>query len=750
MVVVVGLAGAADVVVGASHTDANGGRGQEAPSLGIELRRVDLWHEPVPTVRVHTTRPITPRVIALAAEGNRSPRLRIEIGARVVPPVGRAIGGAGVVRGITVEQSSAREAAITVALAKPVGHRVRRDGRLVAIELADDAAPAADVAAPAPAGREPAIALERGGARFVWPDLDAPCYADPAAAVERLALKGWRQGGMTPDAPANHSSAAGRYLAADVTYLRTLMGQMEPLDAVAAYDRALRAAPGFADAPRALVMIGFASLRLGLAPEADTAFGRALDERPGSRYAGVARIGRAAALRERARFDEAAAILAAIAEPPPAALRCDLLLERAGLARATGRHADAVALDEGLAAECGRFDALPTTAHERADSLLALGRRPEARALLTRATDGLDVAAQANLLVRAAELAREDGDPNANRNALERALGLRIGRGTRAGVQARLARLDALVSPARALATLDALAANAPTAAMRGDVVGLMAETLADAGRFEDALARLAVPAEATDDEADAMLVRRGAILARWFDRLAAADDPAGIVALYARHRTTVDTHASSATARRVAGALTRMALPGPALRVLRLRDRGDDPAHRLAVVEAAIVAGEPALADDLLARLEAASLPTPLVVERARLAARLAAASGHPERVRMDPASPPDAALAGELARAWTARGDAAAAGEAWAVATDAYERAQALAPDGAARLLATAGLAAARAAAGTHPIAHAADDLAPIDDRALRRAVAAIAATREFGIQPATAGTQEAARER
>src|SRR5262245_7444925 len=34
------------------------------------------------------------------------------------------------------------------------------------------------------------VALERGGARFVWPDLDAACYADPAAAVERLALKG--------------------------------------------------------------------------------------------------------------------------------------------------------------------------------------------------------------------------------------------------------------------------------------------------------------------------------------------------------------------------------------------------------------------------------------------------------------------------------------------------------------------------------------------------------------------------------
>jgi hypothetical protein len=122
-------------------------------------------------------------------------------------------------------------------------------------------------------GRGVTIALERGGARFVWPDLDAPCYADPTAAVERLALKGWRQGGMTPNAPADHTSPAGRYLAADVTYLRTLMGQMPPLEAVHAYDRALRADPAFPDAARALVMIGFASLRIGLAPEAATAFG---------------------------------------------------------------------------------------------------------------------------------------------------------------------------------------------------------------------------------------------------------------------------------------------------------------------------------------------------------------------------------------------------------------------------------------------------------------------------------------------
>src|SRR6185369_2294056 len=226
------------------------------------------------------------------------------------------------------------------------------------------------------------IALERGGARFVWPDLDAPCYADAGAAVERLALKGWGTGRMTPDAPALHTSAAGRYLAADVTYLRSLLGQIPPLDAVAAYARALRTAPTFADAPRALVMIGFASLRLGLAPEADIAFDRVLGEYPTSRYTTVAKVGRAAALRQRRRFDEARGLLDSIAMPVTEGVRCEVVAERAGLARGTGHHADAVPLDETIARDCPRFTALPATTLDRADSLLAVGRRGDARALL--------------------------------------------------------------------------------------------------------------------------------------------------------------------------------------------------------------------------------------------------------------------------------------------------------------------------------------------------------------------------------
>ena len=450
--------------------------------------------------------------------------------------------------------------------------------------------------------RDAVVALERGGARFVWPDLDAPCYADPAAAVERLALKGWRQGGMTPDAPATHTSAAGRYLAADVTYLRTLMGQMAPLDAVAAYDRALRAAPDFADASRALVMIGFASLRLGLAPEADTAFRRALEREPHGRYARVAQLGRAAALRERGRWDEARTALAALADPVPAGLRCEVLVERAALARATGRHDEAAPLDARIATECAAFEALPSTALARAQSLLALGRRAEARVLLASPSEALDVEARADQMLRAGELAREDGDLVAARAAFEHALGLRIGPGQRTSLRARIARLDALVSLDRGLAALEALGVGAPSAAVRADVVGVAAETLADVGRYDDALARLAVPDDATPAESDGMLARADALLARWFERLAATDDVAGIVTLYAKHRTVIDTHADGATARRIANALERMALPEAAQRLLRVRDRGDDPAlsAERARIEAAVAASAvPPAVDD-------------------------------------------------------------------------------------------------------------------------------------------------------
>jgi hypothetical protein len=133
------------------------------------------------------------------------------------------------------------------------------------------------------------------------------------------------------------------------------------------------------------------------------------------------------------------------------------------------------------------------------------------------------------------------------------------------------------VSLDRGLAALEALAVGAPSAAVRADVVGVAAETLADAGRYDDALARLAVPDDATPAESDGMLARADALLARWFEQLATADDVAGIVTLYAKHRTVIDTHADGATARGSRARSNGWRFPDAALRLVRLRDRGDD-----------------------------------------------------------------------------------------------------------------------------------------------------------------------------
>jgi tetratricopeptide (TPR) repeat protein len=529
VVVVVGrLAGAADEVAGPTHTDADGGRGQEAPSLAI---------------------PLTGRAIARAA------------GARTI----RAPGG------------------------------------------------------------EVAIAIERG-ARFVWPDLDAPCYGDPGAAPMRLALKEWRNGTTTLDAPPVHGSAAARYLAADVTYLRALVGRDEPLAAIAAYERALRAAPGFADAPRALIMVGFASLDLGLAPEAETAFGRALAEHGGSAYDAVATLGRAIAQRVRRHFDDARATLARLADPMPAAVRCDVLVERGALARATGADGEAVALDEALARACPERAADPDALLARADSLVAVGRRADGRAVLTHPDTALEPPAQVALLARMADLAREDGDFVSARAALDRALGLRLDAGTRLVVQGRVARLDGAVGTERALATLGELAARAGSTAVRTALDGIAADTLADAGRFDEALARLAPRDGVAPAEETAVGSHRDALLARWIAGLTQAGDAAGVVTVYATHRTTIDTRATPATARLVAEALAGMGLPEPALRVLQQRDPGDDAATAIAIGEAAVSAGDLAVARAMLARRPGG---TPaLAAARARLVERLGGAA--------------------------------------------------------------------------------------------------------------------------
>src|SRR5262249_10536966 len=154
--------------------------------------------------------------------------------------------------------------------------------------------------------------------------------------------------------------------------------------------------------------------------------------------------------------------------------------------------------------------------------------------------------------------------------------------------------------------------------------------------------------------------------------------------------------------------------------------DPGDDPAYALAVASAALDARALAVARESLARVDA-DRSRDLAPERARVAARLEALDGHPERVAGDAAAT-DPAVAHDLAVAWTARGDAASAREAGDAARDASARAAALAGDSPVGLAASAGLV---ATAGPSE----ATRLAAVDDPVLRRAVDLLGATRAVG---------------
>jgi len=809
VVVAVGLAGAADEVDGPSPNGGVTGRGREAPSLPIEVQDVQLWREP-PALRVETSGPVKPTVTVVPPTRETPPRIEVEVPAwvpgRTTPLVGQ-----GLVRRVRLVKTPSHGTRFVIELTAPAGHRLRVNDRTITVQLrpgeampvvakaapeaaeprlanmtlvedpaASEASPAPpappaqvehpgpddaepvdpapapelrtqEVAAPpqddAPATADLGLTIERG-ARFAWPNLDAPYYADQSAAPERLALKAWRQGTPALPAPAAYGTPATLYLAADVTYLRTLLGQDEPLAGPQAYERALRVAPAFPDAPRALVMLGFANLGIGLAPEAELAFTRVVREHRDSPYAAVAAVGRASALRARRRFDEARAALAPLGDHPPVEIACDALAERAALARASGAHDEAAPLDEQVARDCPRLGALASVIEGRADSLLALGRRADARALLAQESQALTADEQARLLVRAAELAHDDGDTEGARRALDRVLGLRVSTALRSIAQAHLARLDGLVAPDRAVESLEHLAATAQTPASRAGIVEQIAETLADAGRFEAALARLGRTADA-DGGSMRFDARADAILARWLARLAEAGDVVGIATVYAAHRTAIDTRAQVGTTLVVADALGRVGLPVAALRLLRLRESDDDPLLALTIAEAAVAANEPVVAHEALARVADRDLATELATRRASVGVRVAILDGDLERATGEVDDTGDPLVAQALAAAWITRGDAAAAHESWETARAAYERARSIATDRVQRTTATAGLVSA-SAASEHAVPEAVDALGLLDDPVVKQGVALLATTRPFGGTLASAPVTEEANAR
>jgi tetratricopeptide (TPR) repeat protein len=219
---------------------------------------------------------------------------------------------------------------------------------------------------------------------------------------------------------------------------------------------------------------------------------------------------------------------------------------------------------------------------------------------------------------------------------------------------------------------------------------------------------------------------------------------------VYARHRTTIDTRASTTTIRQVASALGHLGLAKPALRALRMRDGGDDPHHAIAIAEAALDAGVVDLARETLERVRArAGSEADLGPNLHRISARLAAAQGHPDRVDVHEGVALAPVLARDLARAWMARGEVAVARGDWIAAADAYRRAQAVAPDDPMALTASARLvqasAATQAAEGT-----TLGRLAEIDDAVVRRATALVTATREAGGFATPPSKVEAPRER
>ena len=243
----------------------------------------------------------------------------------------------------------------------------RADGRLaVATVVPPPAAPptpAADVAQPGRVGEAvpylPGLPLDHAttgvspvrpatlagspytlvqGMRLILPSLERAEYGDAAAAPLRDALRQWRADGTVPAAPpAQPASTSALFLAGDVMMARALAGQDDALEAIAVYERAVRTAPEFPEAPRAQLMVGLASAWLGFQPEAGSAYAMFLDRFPSDALVPYARLGLAAALRTRGRLDEARKTLRAVRAGSGAELTCECRVEEARQERAAGR-----------------------------------------------------------------------------------------------------------------------------------------------------------------------------------------------------------------------------------------------------------------------------------------------------------------------------------------------------------------------------------------------------------------------------
>jgi len=629
-------------------------------------------------------------------------------------------------------------------------------------------------AAPAPAVRPaaPSAAIVTvNGVVIAWPDLAAPEYSDPEAEPYRIALERWRDG-IAPSGPTlvDPRDPGAMYLAADLAALRAAVGLEDTLNALGAYERALRVVPEFPDALRAQLMLGYLNLQLGFAPEATAAFAVTAKKGGASPLAPYAKLGLATALRLRHRPEEARRALNEVLPTAQGDMACRARLEEARIASAAGEVGAAAELYRRLASSCPGALALPGALGDHAEAIAASGAVDEARRLLAQEREPRAAEEEARLQLLAGRLATEAGDVDGARTCYTRVLRMAGVQGAKLEAQMRLALLTAGADPGRAAAALAPLTEKPASPGLRATVLSEAADATARSGKLAEALALLDKTA-ALGPEAEAQAdSRRAELLGRLLAQAVESHDAIGVATVYAAYATQVNALAPADDRLAIAGALGHFGLHDAAARLLGQGPDAAKPALAVARAEALLAAGEPAAARSAALPLLARS-PQPDVAARAqRVAVEAAVAAGDldgaVEQVGKggDPAlralvarALADKAGSGEQVRALIdpllvpeahsapptllAVGDAALAAGLAEQAAVAYGRAIDQGAEGNVRTRAAAGLAQVASARGDRETARSALAIVAEADPLAKRALAALDRTRVLDAREADA---------
>jgi tetratricopeptide (TPR) repeat protein len=485
-------------------------------------------------------------------------------------------------------------------------------------------APATSVS-PAPTAAGPLRLGAVAGYTMLWPDLDAAWYAVTAAdpATERLLTTGRRvvrtiRQRATPEitvplAPDVHTAAsdpgaplpdnappAAHALAADLAYVRAAEGDGDFAAAVALYRRAVRLAPEFPEVGRLRLMLAFAQLAQGLAPEAEGDFERLVRTTENGGVRALALLGAGRAARAAGRHRRAARQLrGAIAADPQSHGACHARSALAVMMAEARRNEHALALVEEMRHDCpAGVIAEPAVVIDQAAVLVAAGRLPEAERLLAELP-----ALEGELWVRRrfleAEVAPEERLDAARGAYDEVRRDARLPERVRAEATLRRAELeDRAERPDRARALLRRLAHRRHSPGIRARARVLEAEQLARRGRYPEAI-ELLTEADAMGPAGFALADRaRASIFHDWMRALAGRGEEAEILTVFYRYRGDgIGRLLAPEDVVRVAGAASAVGLDELAVEILapvhaRLRGDARVEARRL-LAAAAVARGE-------------------------------------------------------------------------------------------------------------------------------------------------------------